>query len=251
MWFSFLKLLSWPELLRAVCWTFVHSLWEGLLFALLAGIVVMFSRRLGSALRYNLLTILFSLFLFSTMVTFGWQLHSSAKPEIPQSFISESSPGITEVKEILFTPRQPVEISNQYAISKIANYLNENAMLLVGIWFILFSIKFVRLVANLSYVQKIKNYQVQDAGENWNNRIKILAAILKISRPVRLLQSALIKVPVVIGTLKPAIMIPIGMLANLPPDEIESILLHELAHIKESRLFYQPASKFRRDYLLF
>jgi hypothetical protein len=61
---------------------------------------------------------------------------------------------------------------------------------------------------------------------------------LKISRPVRLLESALIKVPVAVGWLKPVILVPVGMLAQLSADQIESILLHELAHIS------------RRDYLV-
>jgi len=71
---------------------------------------------------------------------------------------------------------------------------------------------------------------------------------------VTLLESALTDVPVVIGVLRPAILVPLGMLAGLPPSQVESILLHELAHIRrfdylvnlvqtavESLLFYHPA----------
>ena len=77
---------------------------------------------------------------------------------------------------------------------------------------------------------------------------------MRISRPVRLLESAIAEVPVVIGYLKPVILIPAGLLANLPVDQVEAILLHELAHIRradylvnllqtmvESLLFYHPA----------
>src|SRR4030095_11498069 len=45
------------------------------------------------------------------------------------------------------------------------------------------------------------------------------------------LQSSLTKVPVVIGHLKPVILFPIGILNSLPQNEVEAILLHELAHI--------------------
>jgi len=71
---------------------------------------------------------------------------------------------------------------------------------------------------------------------------------------VTLLESALTDVPVVIGVLRPAILVPLGMLAGLPPSQVEAILLHELAHIRrfdylvnlvqtvvESLLFYHPA----------
>ena len=53
-----------------------------------------------------------------------------------------------------------------------------------------------------------------------------------------LLESAIVKVPVVIGLLKPVILLPLGLLSNLPPDQVEAVLLHELAHIR------------RKDYLV-
>jgi bla regulator protein BlaR1 len=42
----------------------------------------------------------------------------------------------------------------------------------------------------------------------------------------------------VIGNLKPVILMPIGLLTALTTEEVEAILMHELAHIK------------RRDYLV-
>ena len=75
-----------------------------------------------------------------------------------------------------------------------------------------------------------------------------------IARPVVLLESCLADVPLVIGWLRPVIVAPIGMLAGLPADHVEAILLHELAHIRradylvnlvqtavEGILFYHPA----------
>jgi beta-lactamase regulating signal transducer with metallopeptidase domain len=36
----------------------------------------------------------------------------------------------------------------------------------------------------------------------------------------------------VVGWLKPVILVPVGMLAHISPEQVESILLHELAHIR-------------------
>ena len=60
--------------------------------------------------------------------------------------------------------------------------------------------------------------------------------------------------PVVIGYLRPVILVPVGMLAGMPAAQAEAILLHELAHIQrhdylvnllqtvvEGFLFYHPA----------
>jgi GWxTD domain-containing protein len=64
----------------------------------------------------------------------------------------------------------------------------------------------------------------------------------------------LAEVPVVIGHLRPVILMPVGLLTGMPAGQVESILLHELAHIRradylinlmqtvvEGLLFYHPA----------
>jgi GWxTD domain-containing protein len=74
------------------------------------------------------------------------------------------------------------------------------------------------------------------------------------SRVVLLLESCLADVPMVLGQLRPVILMPLGLLAGLPTDQIEALLLHELAHIRrgdylfnllqrsvECLLFYHPA----------
>jgi BlaR1 peptidase M56/Bacterial type II and III secretion system protein len=77
---------------------------------------------------------------------------------------------------------------------------------------------------------------------------------LELSRPVRLLQSALVEVPTVIGWLRPVILLPASCVTGLTPRQLESIIAHELAHIRrhdylvnilqsavETLLFYHPA----------
>lgn len=81
-----------------------------------------------------------------------------------------------------------------------------------------------------------------------------LARALRVSRPVRLLESAIVRVPTVAGWLRPAILLPVSLASGLAPQQIEAILAHELAHIRrwdylvnllqslvETVLFYHPA----------
>lgn len=92
------------------------------------------------------------------------------------------------------------------------------------------------------------------APEQWRARLRELAERLEVRRPVELLESALAQVPVVVGSLRPAILVPAGLLSAMPPEHIEAILLHELAHIRrndymvnllqamvEGLFFYHPA----------
>jgi GWxTD domain-containing protein len=102
--------------------------------------------------------------------------------------------------------------------------------------------------------QRLCRRGVCAAPEPWPDRLRELAARVRISRPVLLLESSLIDIPVTFGWLRPVILLPIGMAAGLPPEQVEAILLHELAHIRrfdyavnllstfiEGLLFYHPA----------
>jgi len=52
-----------------------------------------------------------------------------------------------------------------------------------------------------------------------------------------LLESSLVEVPMMAGVFKPVILVPLGLLTQLPPRQVEAILLHELAHIRRKDYF--------------
>jgi GWxTD domain-containing protein len=95
---------------------------------------------------------------------------------------------------------------------------------------------------------------VCSAPELWQDRLNRARIRLSISKPVTLLESCLVQVPVVIGQIRPVILLPVGLLIGLPVEQIELILMHELAHIRrcdyvvnmlqtfaEGVMFYNPA----------
>src|SRR5207245_2644595 len=80
------------------------------------------------------------------------------------------------------------------------------------------------------------------------------AARLRVSRPVRVLESAVVQVPAVVGWLRPVILLPASALTGLTPQQLDVLLAHELAHVRrydylvnlvqsaiEILLFYHPA----------
>ncbi len=81
-----------------------------------------------------------------------------------------------------------------------------------------------------------------------------LSERMGVRRAVRLMQSAMVQAPTVIGWLRPVVLIPVGCLTGLSAAQVEAILAHELAHIRrhdylvsviqsvvEALLFYHPA----------
>ncbi|MEJ7671746.1 MAG: M56 family metallopeptidase [Chitinophagaceae bacterium] len=116
----------------------------------------------------------------------------------------------------------------------LKNFFNNHTSFIVAIWFIIFCFQCLRLCTNLGYVYRIRNYKIYSPPMNWQERCEELKIKLGVQKTVSLLESVLVKVPVVVGYFKPIILLPAGMLANLPYNQVESILLHELAHIKRS-----------------
>jgi hypothetical protein len=111
-----------------------------------------------------------------------------------------------------------------------------------------------RLVDGWRAASRLRSVGTGAAPWEWRQTLETLALRAGVSRPIRLFTSALIEVPVVIGWWRPVILAPTAMLAGLPPAYLESMLAHELAHIRridylvnllqgvvEAVLFYHPA----------
>jgi TonB family protein len=85
-------------------------------------------------------------------------------------------------------------------------------------------------------------------------RCQNLQRRLAVAWPIRFALSRRIDAPMVIGWLRPVVLIPLSALAGLAPAQLDALILHELAHIRrfdtvinilltavETILFYHPA----------
>jgi bla regulator protein BlaR1 len=225
------------NILRAICWTLLHSLWQGLILAIAAGLVMVLCRKQTALTRYNLLCLLLVVFLASGSYTFYRQLSepttlatNTHTQEAGMAHQNDMQPGLQE------GPITGVSVQN--GITSFVAYFNSHAPLIVLIWFIIFLARFTRILSGLIYVQRIRHSKTRSVTPEWQDKFELLLTRLKIHQTISLLESTLVKVPVVVGFLKPVILIPAGMLIQLSPVQVESILVHELAHIH------------RRDYLI-
>ncbi len=60
------------------------------------------------------------------------------------------------------------------------------------------------------------------------------ASYLNIKRTIKLYTSSIISSPLTIGFLKPVILLPLALINQLTPQQLEVIILHELAHIRRN-----------------
>ncbi|MGB8190615.1 MAG: M56 family metallopeptidase [Chitinophagaceae bacterium] len=242
----FLERLFSGQFIQAISWTLIHSLWQGLILALIAAAIILFTRRSRPEVRYNLLLLVF----FSQLIASGVTLYAELKAadeiviaatSLPVSNIAISTIENFAAEQLTFTDRLTI-------------FFDNNAPVIVSIWMFVMSIMFVRMLAGITHLHKLKHVDTVQPADYWKQHVQQLAEKLNIRRPVIFLESGLAKVPMVIGYFKPVILVPLGLLANLPPKQVEAILSHELAHIRredyivnilqsiaETLFFFNPA----------
>jgi beta-lactamase regulating signal transducer with metallopeptidase domain len=221
------------ESVRAFCWTLLHSLWQGLLLALLAALVLFFAKKATAAVRYRLLGFLLMAFIGGVCLTFNLQWRHeldqaiSGKPVvlIEGKILSELSDAAA-AKQPLFGV-----VSRDYIDEGIA-FFNAHASTICLLWMLVFMLKCLKMGLDVYLIRRLRYRGAVAPALEWQHRVQELTKKLSLRSPVSLLESRFVHVPSVIGILKPVILIPIGMLAQLPEEQVEAILLHELAHIR-------------------
>ncbi len=219
--------------IQALCWTLVHSLWQGLLLAGIVALIVLFTKRSTAASRYNLFTGAFVLFILTVSTTF--YLHMAGAASKPATALPPAGDNIIPPAVILQSGFQG---KTSAGLDALAAFFDQYAAIIVFAWLLIVSLKSVKLLTGFYHIRQIRKRNNASVGSYWSLRVQQLSAKLGIKGTVQFLESGLVKVPMVIGHFKPVIFFPLGALAALPPEDVEAILMHELAHIR------------RRDYLV-
>ncbi|MCY7375855.1 MAG: polysaccharide deacetylase family protein [Pyrinomonadaceae bacterium] len=109
---------------------------------------------------------------------------------------------------------------------------------MVGFWILGVLISAFRLTGGIWQLRIYKTRQISEPNEDWQAKFADLCERLKIKQTVKLVQSKIVETPMVIGWLKPIVLVPASVFLWMNAGELETILAHELFHIR------------RRDYLV-
>jgi len=228
-----MELIALTPVVKALCWGLIHSLWIGLITALLAGMILLLSRKASAALRYQLLCAVMLLFLAGTGYTFYNELANG--PEALPDTIAGTS--VTNFSEVINLRATDIPGAGMRILTRTIGVDGRQLVWLFFAWLFCLLIKGARLIGGLFAVQQISSKGRNDIPSEWHEKVLAYSKKLGITRHIRLLQSGKINVPATVGYLRPVILLPLNMLLQLAPGQAESILWHELAHIA------------RRDYL--
>jgi beta-lactamase regulating signal transducer with metallopeptidase domain len=220
------------DLIQAFGWALLHSFWQAFFIFACLRLVLLLWPQASASIKYNLSYISLAGIFTWFSVTLWQQIEAVKRVHYAAQLMIET--GIRPSSRV----EVPVIYKSQAELTGLFPGLEMWFPVLVAIYVTGVAVMTIKLTLDLLQLQQIRKNQVLPIDEVWEKHLRKLAAQLRIPRRVKLLISQHIQVPVMIGFLKPVILLPIAMFNNLTAEQLEAILLHELAHVK------------RNDYLL-
>lgn len=244
-----IQMLSSEAWVERLGWTLVHFLWQGLAIALLYTVAdrVMARRRSPNG-RYLLACAALVAMLAAPITTWEFMGPPAARPDAAYRIHGvPPAPSTTSTAGAATLPDSVRAIVPEVQPAPFLAWV-------VVVWLAGAAALWVRLAGGWVVAARMRSMLVRRAPPEWQRTLQSLGAQIGLSRPVRLLVSALVQIPTVVGWLRPVVLVPVGSLGGLPAEYVEALLLHELAHIRrhdylvnmlqsvaEALLFYHPA----------
>lgn len=219
--------------------TLFHALWELAMVGLVAWAGLFYLRRRSAQSRYLWACVCFFAMALLPLATFSWisGVHPTAQERLLDSGLIIPS----------LTP-QDGGMGFMNAVRTLAPWL-------ALAWGAGAAAMLLRFGGGLVWLERAYLAQAGPAPRALELTCGRLANALKVARPVRILMSLRAETPLVLGWLRPVILVPTSALLNLSPEALEAVLAHELAHIHrgdylinllqtlaESLLFFHPAA---------
>lgn len=224
---------SWT-LVQALGWALVHFVWKGALIGMATALSLRLLQGASPQSRYALLCVSLLLCLGVPVLDMYRGVEAAA---LTSGWLRMSGSHVMP------------------AIDPRAQFAIEDALpWLVAAWMVGVAVMSCRLATGLLWVRRIGHALPDWPDTRWQDYASALAARCGLSRPVTLRRAAHLSTPLTIGWWRPLVLIPASLLTRMPPDLLEAVIAHEIAHIKradylvnllqsviESLLFYHPA----------
>jgi len=235
-------------LLNALAWALLHFLWQGALVGLGTLLALRCLRRARAQVRYALACC--ALLLCLALPVIG------LIRGLPASSVSTARAMPIQMLRVEHSESDPQEIAPlpTSLMSRAESTLRPHLPLIVLLWASGCFLLALRLAWGLAWVQVLGTRHATEADEVWKNRLRQVAVRMGLKRIVRLRLSETILSPMTVGWWRPVILVPASLLLGMPPELMEALLAHELAHIQrhdylmnllqsaiEVLLFYHPA----------
>lgn len=202
------------NLVQATGWSILHSLWQSaLIYAVLLPFqakVFKLSANVKYTLAYTANCLMFICFIVTFLSVFQWPADPGATQHLARQAVAPIViPTLIRYVELLFP------------------YM----VLFYGLGLIIQSFIVIR---GYQKVQQLKNSAYSKIPEEWQTTFNQLIHRLSIRKHIDFRLSDHVSVPLVIGFFKPVILFPVALAAQMDISQVETILIHELSHIRRN-----------------
>ncbi len=233
---------------NALGWTIVHSLWQFALVAVLWRLVMHLAAKTHAVVRYNITLFALLAMPLAFIITFirQYSVYQNAGKIVSIGFEHTEfvmAAGSTDF--YLLNKSYPEFISRLEAYTPVIFWL-------YSLGLIIFSIVTIITYSKWFIIKRRHTFAL---GNEWLLRIEKLITVAGLAKQVSVYLTSKLSVPVVVGFIKPVVLLPVAMLSSLTTEQVEVIILHELYHIRrkdhyinalqclfEILFFYHPAT---------
>jgi beta-lactamase regulating signal transducer with metallopeptidase domain len=256
----------------AIGWTMLHFLWVGGLIGLASAMALLVLRRASAELRYGVALASLALLALAPVVI-GWQVSVTAAGmgDRPVPGLAAREAAAVPSRSVHVLPEQPT-LTGRSASDSAASFagagrapteprpatraslLDAVALRLPWLWMAGSPITFAWLALGLAGAERLRRRGARVSDGEMLRLCRRLALELGVARDVAIAVRDHLAAPVLLGVARPMILLPAAALAGWSPDQLEMVLLHELAHVRrwdnlvnliqrlvESALFFHPA----------
>ena len=229
-------------------WVLVHFVWQGAVLALAAALALRLCRRQAASVRYVIACGAMTTMLSGVVATAA--LVNPPEPGGEAAAASSQSRLKGRIDVLL-----PIEMRNTPTSAKASGTATVEAVLpwIVPAWLFGVTVLLARACAGWWRVRCLYRVALSSTHSTWQAAGNRIASRLGPRRVMRVVQLPHLDVPLVIGCLRPIVVLPIAAISQLDVAQVEAILAHELAHVRrhdylvnlmqtlaETLLFYHP-----------
>ncbi len=215
-------------LFEALGMTVIDSLWQGAIVMSLAFLGLWLMKKSKASLRHNFLLVCILTLPILGIYSFS-QRYERASPIVDITTIANETIDVIEpasfTSESFSTPL-PIQ-SDAFEWVEMTPWIG--VIWVIGLMFIL-----IRSAGAYLYLSRLKSGATDIIDAQIIQQFNQLKDGFNLKGLVLLRESIKISSPMVYGYFKPVILFPLGLIQGLTMEEVEVILLHELAHLKRN-----------------
>jgi beta-lactamase regulating signal transducer with metallopeptidase domain len=237
-----------PDLIDCVGRLLIGSLWQFAIVAAVLGLALRLMRRASPRARYAASVIALAAVVALPAITWFW-VSGLAERERETRAIAEARDLLNGGASAMAENRQWMRISRSASprpderlggLSPAAivrrfppapRAADAWLLTIVAAWLLGVAICSLRPFFSWRTVQRLRVLETSPLPDALRQIFDGAAAKIGLQRKVSALQSGLIRIPAVVGYFRPLVLIPLSVATALPTDQLEALIVHELAHI--------------------